>query len=601
LRVLNVVLRRVGVVALTTLGILASASCKVTSAVVEAEATARVDPVPPPDGLLAEVSVRGPDAAWGRVQRGVGGAVALLPATVGDLACAYAGLEAALAQFVDGKGTSYVVLGDGGYEQGDSAAGVPAAHWVSALPITDLARASALLLDGEDAARGAAVHAPYTVHDVAGMKVLSAHEVPLAVTVALAVGARSWLVLASSEADLARLGPYAIRTMPTKAGPAGSAAIVADVPQSALAGPFARWLRTRWAEGRAWLDAKDQEQRAQHDGRAPDFGDPQPLVRALDDAVERRVALLAQAQSARVTVDTGEDDVHAEVTIEPGSDTASRSEVASMAPGDARPLASAPGDAILAMMVRDDPKERDAEAAALQMTIDRVLADRLHEDDSRAVHAAIADWMHARGDWWTAAVAWGASDASRGLWLTTPAASAGASSSAIHELVELSQRRVLRDLLASSFHLLPAAVTRVDAPPLRNVSLATFPERRAGSIPASSAGLGVAWGVLQDRVPGELLLAAGPAARELLSTQAAGPGRLGDDPRSARAFAALGDRVTFALYAQPLRLDAARGGPSATGSAPVVVAWGRDGSEVWARVEVADALLQALVRLRGDL
>ena len=42
-------------------------------------AAAAPSPVPAPDGLLAEVWLRAPDALWARIQRGVSGATALLP------------------------------------------------------------------------------------------------------------------------------------------------------------------------------------------------------------------------------------------------------------------------------------------------------------------------------------------------------------------------------------------------------------------------------------------------------------------------------------------------------------------------------------------
>jgi hypothetical protein len=586
---------------LVMLAVLAgAASCNTPSAPVEAGAVVRVEPpVPAPEGLLLAAWVRGPDAAWGEVQRGVGGVAALLPVTVGELVCAFAGLDPRLAPLVDGNGTSYVVLGHGGAESGPSD-GALAPRWVMALPLTDAGLASSMLLGAGDAGAAAGATAPYVAHDVEGMRVLSGHAAPLHVIAALAAGAHGWLLLASSEEDLARLGPYAVRTMPSRAAPVEAGAIVADVPQSAMAGALGPWLAARWGEIRAWLGAKDEEQRAKHGGRAPDFGDPQPIVEALDGAVRERVALVAQARGARVIVDPGDDEVHAELTLDPGGDAESARQLASMVPGDARPLAASPADTLVAVMVRDDPKARDEDATTIQGTLDRALGDRLHEEDARAVHAAITDWQHARGDWWTAAVTWGTSDASRGLWVVTPATSAGASSRAIREVVDLSHRRVFQALLASSLHLSPAAVTPLQAPPLGKASLATFAADRTGdrtSIPGAAPG--IAWGVTQDPAPGELLVAAGPSARQLLAREIAPGGRLGDDSRTARALAALGEAVTFALVAQPLRLDPARAGLSSGASAPVVLGWGRKGAEAWARVEVADTVLGELLPLGG--
>ena len=457
------------VVGLVTLGGTGCGSCGAPSEGTADAATAAEPvepPVPAPAGLIAEAWVREPHAAWGKIQRGVSGAVALLPPAVGELACAFAGLDAPLAQLVDGKGTSYVVLGDGGAAE--------AVAWVAALPVTDAARASSMLF--ADGADGGAAAGRYSARDVGGMRLLSGGARPLNVTAALARGTRphGWLVLASSEEALARLGPNAVRTLPTKTAPAETAAVVADVPPAALAGPVSAWLGARWAQTRAWLASSDDEQRAKHGGRAPDFGDPRPIVDALDGMVTRRLALLAGARGAHVVVDAGEDEVHVELAVTPGSDEAGASPLATMTPGDTAPLAPAPADAALTLLVRDDPASRAEDAAAFEATLAKALGDRLHDDDSRAIHAATSEWVHARGDWWTAALAWGPADPSRGVWLRTPAASADASSRAVRELVDLSHRRPLADMLAGALHLSPASVRAADAPPVAKASLAVF-------------------------------------------------------------------------------------------------------------------------------
>jgi hypothetical protein len=586
----------IAALAVAALGTGACGSCRSPSAAVEAGAPAAMtSPVPAPDGLLAEAWVRGPDAAWGKIQRGVSGPVALLPSTVGELVCAFTGLDGPLGQLVDGKGTSYVVIGAGA---GDGAS----PGWVVALALNDGARAAALLLEVGDAS---AAKGSSGTRDVAGMQVLTAPS--LRATVALATGAHPWLVLASSDDDLAHLGPYAVRTMPTKETPSDTAAVVADMAQPALAGALSSWLAAKWNETRTSLAASDDDQRAKHGGRAPDFADPGPLVEALDGAVKRRIGLVAQARAARVTVDPGDDELHAELTVAPGTDAASRRALAEMLPGDTRPLAATSGEAVAALMVREDPKAREDDAATFQATLDRAMGDRLHESDARAVHAAIADWAHARGDWWTAALAWGAGgDALRGAWLRTPAASAEDSSRAVRGILDLSHRPVFQDLVANWLHLAPAVFSHVDAPPLGSVSLATFARAPGHSANANDASgpIGVAWNVSSGgggtegepskESKSELLVAAGETAPRLLSAQVApqSQGRLGDDPRSVRALAALGENATFVVFAQPLRLEHARGDASGDRSAPVVLGWGRKGPAAWVRIEVADAVLR---------
>ncbi len=542
--------------------------------------------MPAPAGLLAQIEVRAPDTAWAKLQQGVSGAVALLPPTVGELACAFAGLDSTAAKLVDGQATAYVVLGDSGPDE--------APAWVAALPVADASRARSMLLgaDGGDSA------APYSAHDAAGMRVLSSAGHPLSVTAALARGMRprGWLVLASSEEALTRLGPFAVRTLPTMPALPEPGAIVADVPPSALAGPLSTWLGARWGQTRAWLQARDDEQRARHGGRAPDFGDPRPIVDALDGMVTRRIALLGGARGARVVVDVDDDEVHVELGLTPGPGAESSSPMAAT-PGDTAPLAAVPADAAVALLVRDDATTRAEDAASIEATLDRALGGRLHDDDTRAVHAAVTDWVHARGDWWTGALAWGSSDASRGLWLRTPAASGDQALRAVRELVDLSHRRAFEDLLAGSLHLSPATVRSVDAPAVGKATLALFDERGGGASrkPDGAGALGIAWGVNGA----DLLAAAGTSAQQLLAAGAAPPRRVGDDPRVARALAALGQNATFVVLAEPLRFDPTRAEPDSR--APAVFAWGRKGGGAWARLELADVLLRELLRLKAGL
>ena len=538
--------------------------------------TAVEPPVPAPDGLLAEGWVRAPDAVWAKVQSGVSGAVALLPPTAGELACAVAGLDSRVAPLVDGKGTSFVVLADG-------AGGAVA--WAVALPLTDPAAAAKILLGAGDA-QGAS-------RDVAGMHL--APSTGRSSSIVAALGSR-WLVLAGDEDDLKRLGPYAVRTMPTKAVPSDPAAIVVDAPASALAGPLSQRLAAKWDETRAWLSAQDQEQRAKHGGRAPDFGEPRVIVDALDGAAKRRIALVAAARGARLTIDAGDDEVHAEVLLTPGTDPSSAKLLAAMHPSTSHPLAEAPADALVALLARDDAATRADDAATLEATVEHALGDRLHDEDSRAVRAAFDDWARARGDWLSAALAAGATDATRGVWLRTPAAGGETATNAVREIVDLSHRQAFKDLLAGSLHLGPSTAATADVSGVGKANLATFaPLGVNGKGGAAAATLGVAWGVHD----GDLLVAGGPSPASLLAAEASVAARIGDAPRSARAIAALGNDATFALFAQPLRLDPRRAGDAASG--PAVVAWGKRGESAWARLELADVLLREWLRLKAGL
>ena len=532
--------------------------------------------MPAPQGLLAEAWLRTPDATWARVQQDVSGVVGLLPPSAAETVVALTGLDARLGKLVDGASTWYAVAASGG-----STAEV---GWAAALPLADPALAAEALLDTSDA-RGAGPGA----RTVAGMHVIEA-DAGAAPTVALA---GKWLVVASSESDLARLGPYAFRTMPTKPAP-GAAPVVASVPGSALAGVVATQLGAKWEAMRSWLQARDEEQRAAHGGRAPDFGDPRAILDAADAVVKRRIAVVGTASAARIELATEDGDVRADFSLTPGPDGGDAG-TAALPVGTAHPLAEAPADAVLVILSRDDATRRADDARELEVALDRALGSRAHADDTAAVHAAIDDWARARGDWVLASLEWGGEGA-RGLWLRTPAASAEGASRAVRELVDLSHRHALESLLSGALHVAPSVVAAADVASVSRASLATFAASGADKHPHPSPPLGVAWG-LHD---GDLLVAAGGGATAMLAAQAAPAKRLGDDPRTAHLVESLGADVAFALIARPLRLDPARGAGDA-GLAPAVLAWGRKGSDAWVRVELGGALIRELVRLKAGL
>jgi hypothetical protein len=269
--------------------------------------------------------------------------------------------------------------------------------------------------------------------------------------------------------------------------------------------------------------------------------------------------------------------------------------MAAMTTGDTAPLAAAPSESAVALLVRDAATARAENAASIEATVETALGDRLNDEDKRAVHTAMTDWVHARGDWWAGGLAWGASDPSRGLWARTPAASPDTSARAVRELIDLSHRRAFADMLSGSLHLSPATVRGFDAPPVAKASLALFEEKASGGGPRrpdAGPSPGIAWGVQGE----DLFVVAGTSAPQLLSAEAAPHRRVGDDPRAARSLAALGPSASFAVLAEPLRFDPTRSEPDSAAAA--AFAWGRKGEGAWARLELADVLLRELLRLR---
>jgi hypothetical protein len=500
--------------------------------------------IPAPQGLLARAWIRSPDATWGSVQRGVGGAVALMPSTTGEIACALAGIDPSFAPLVDGHQVSFALVAERGGIDGGATNGL---GWALALPLVGDVQTLHPGAFGAGRRR------------VGGMRVLTRQDRASHPAVGTAPG---WLVIARDDEDLERLGPYTYRTMPTEPAPSSGAPVVAIVAQTALGGTLAARLSSGWAGARDWLLARAEEDRARHGGRSPDFGDPSAIVEAADSVVQRRIALVASAQGARVEVGAGDGDVHAELIVTPGADDrdAGPTLLEEMRPGDPLPLLDLPSDAPIALLVRDDADARLRGAREFAAVLRRALGPRLRDDEARVLVSALDDWARARGDWMTVALRLGRSP---GVILRAPVATDEAAQHAVNEIVALSRRPAIEGPLASLLHGVGRAGGSVDV---------------AGSV--------------RDH---HVVLAAGERAAKLLSVADSPSTRLGDDARVVRALSALGSSTTFALLAQPLRLDAARAGDDSAPARPAILAWGKRDGDAWARVELADGLLKEII------
>ena len=516
--------------------------------------------VPAPPGLVGQAWVRAPDALWSRVQNGVSGAAALMPPDVGSLLCAATGLDGAVGPLVDGKADAYVVVADAG--------GGAGLAWAAAVPLRDGPRVASLLLPGD------AGVARYVARDEQGMRALTRLDRPLPVAMALADdGKITYLVVARSDANLARLGPYAYRSMPVLPRPAETASVVAQLTPAALAA----YASSSWNDARTWLADRDAEQRAKHGGRPPDFGDPQAILEAVDGVVKRRLGLLADAKTATVEIEAGDGDVSADLRLEPRDGDAA----AAITPGDTRPLADVPADAVLALQVRDSADARADDARELEAAIGKALGSRAHADDDRAIASALDAWSAARGDWLTASLAWGPATA---VVVRSPGGEAAVR--ALRGLIDLGGRPVFASPLHATFALGAPSVAAAKVDGLTEAFLAAF---------GSKSPLGVAWGAADDR----LVAVAAEHADKRLASLASSP-RLGDDPRVARALSALGSDASFVVLAEPLRIDASRAASDAAHS-PALLAWGRRDGKAWLRLDVGDELLREGVRLQAGL
>ncbi len=525
----------------------------------EAPSAVAEPPVPVPEGMLAEAVLASPNAMWSRVQRGVGGALGMMPSTFGGLVCALGGLDPGLGPEIDGGAPAYLVL----------AGGVDAPSFVLAVHLVDPRHARAALAEG-DVAR-------FTAREAAGMTVLSAKGAASPVALGLTRG--GFLILAREVADLERVAPYAYRTLPTRPLPASD--LTVDVPGAALRGAVRAKLSASWDAFKAEKLEQDRSLRAQHGGRAPDFGDPRALMASLEGIVQRRLAEVGDLASARLALDAEPAAMHAVVTLRPADgDGPARAAINAMRTGDLAPLLASPADAPLAFVWRDDPASRARDASDLEGAVARVLGARMSADDARKLHTALDDGSKGRGEWISAALAW--RGPARGIALRASATDAERLSRAVREGLELVRAPAFREPLRAMLGLGDVTLGPLPLGLGTGDGLATFTTDAR-----SRARLTLAWTASR----GELRAALGEDAVALL---AAGPARaLSDEPAVRAMLAPIEATATFALVAQPLRLASGHDGAPAE---PIVVAWGRRDGDAWARVDAADALVRELIR-----
>ncbi len=524
--------------------------------------------VPVPEGLLAEATLLDPNAAWSRVQRGVGGAVALLPMTLGGLVCTLAGIDPALAQEVDGTTPAYGVIATSTVDAGDPFA------WAVAVHLAEPRRARIVLVDGETAR--------YKTRDEGGLAVLVSKGLPLSAAVALAPS--GWLVVANDATGLARLGPYTYKNLPKRPKKDGS--LVVDVPHAATARLADELLAPKWAQAKKEMEDADHEMRAAHGGRAPDFGDPAAILKTADAFVTEKLDVLRDLDHVHLTIDAGDDAMKAVLALTPrsGSGPASQA-IAALHLGDAAPMLDAPSDASLVVLTRSDAASRTTTTKGVEDALDQALGERITAAEKQDLHGALAAWAAGSGDWVTAALAIGKPT---GIVVRTAATDADGASHAAHLGAELLGRPVFRGPLEAALDVRGVALGSAEAPPLGKVELLSVARRDPKAPP-----LGAMWGAHD----GSFFFAAGDSPTALVALGAAPARRLRDDARVAATLNALGPDVGFALLARSILLGL---GAAASGNTtPFVAAVGRTGGNGWLRVEISDPLVREAIRRAG--
>ncbi len=522
-------------------------------------------PVPPPDGLVADVVVRGPDALWGRLRQGVAGPMAHLPPSVGGALTAVASLDPTVAGEVDGTAPAYAAVTHPGSALG----------WVAAVKLRDVEHARETLLGGK---------VPKFVGRTTGggLTVLGATQGGVAPGFLCALSPLGYLLVASSEAELVTLSPYATRTLPRR--PPSAHALVVSATHEALAGAIHEQLVSALGGLRAAATLIDAKLRQQRRGKGPDLGGPGPVIQALDDVALQKLAVLADLDHVELTLDAGDDDVDVELSLKPGSGASAKT-FAGLPTGAAAPLLSLSADTEAAILFLDDPSSLRDTAKNIEDATVAALKPKLTSKEAAALHDALSRWAGTRGPWLTAGVELEGGPA---LTIRTPTTDPDGAMQVVSRLVDLAHLPAFRTMLEAHFAVHGVSTAVAAATGVGSTSIATFRLPAGGD----ASELAIAWATT-----GELLhvAAAGTSARALRASK--DPTRLlGSDVRLAGKLGTLRDRAAF-VFAERVAIEQDPAAPRAT----MVFGVGRDKANGWAMLEVDDAIVREGLKRSLDL
>jgi len=519
------------------------------------EEAAALAPVPPPPSLLATLMFAAPNVSWAKMQKSGGGALGLLPMSVGGLLGTLGHMEPELASEIDGAVPAYgVVAGD-----------VESPRFALAFHVVELRRARGILLDG-DTAR-------YTAKEVDGLT----HLVPqggVQPAFAAALSRDGYFVIAKTSADITELGPYVTRTLPKGAPP--SHAVSIEIPKSALGGALSQRLDAAWRKGRTEISEADANARKAHQGRAPDFGDPQAILSALDGVVERALSLFGDLARVNLSADLDDDRFTLTIELLPlEGDGPAATLVKELPEGDVAPLFDLPDTASMVFLLRSKPEQNASDG--IEKALLSILGTRVSPADGERLHHALVGFSQGRDEMVRGALF--ASSQQSGLYIQTHAKDGEALLRSAKGVAELAGASPFKDIV----RVKSVSIGPVDAPPLGKMSQAVI-VGAGGEKPAWSMG----WGLSN----GEFHWFAAESMPAFVSAVRGAP-TLRAQTNFVRDVSALAKKPSFVMAVQPSHIRFVR----VPGELPpTIVSWGKEGGAAVLRVSLPHAVAKELGR-----
>lgn len=575
--------------------------CKQEQAAPLPEKQAILDPVPVPAELVADVYIPNPDAAWGKARAAIGGPALFLPASTGALAATLFGLPLTVGSEIDGN--------------------VPIVGAVLDAPESGKSRVTiGLHLRAPDSFINHITKGENARHVT---RMDEQTKITLIEPKAGGVGSAAmgvlgnYLIAAPTAEELLELGPYVVRNLPLAKMQTNDISI--ELPRAALEGPVATIIRKKW------------------DGIKPrPLSNTQPAsvpspVQTLVDGV---LGVLGDLDRARMTVDFDDQAAHVRFLGAPKMPIAEGSRIAAMTVGDPKKLLDLPGATDVALFVHDVANVRISDAQGYAKALSTAIGNDLQDDDRAAIEKALVAVAKSRGD--TFAAGFSFSPTGPAVFVRSSVAQRDDLGRAIDDLLGLTQRKPIASWLdnlalgvtteKTVLEDLKGDVRRIriqkiapkaeadkspekPAPGAKGVKPVETVKKKDAPVdkPPVASGTPSAIDVLYLFGANDLLFGAGYDAKAALRMvlDASPKDDLSTRPDMAKAIGALGGKAAFVVAANPMRLltrQAESTTPAAGGPCVFALGKGGEGSgadEPWLRLDVANAVLQEIVKRRG--
>ncbi|MEP7052546.1 MAG: hypothetical protein ABJB12_19420 [Pseudomonadota bacterium] len=531
--------------------------------------------LPEPRGLLGELTALHPGASFAALRNLGGLAAALLPAGFPVFVTTAFGLPPLAADSFDPDLPLF-----GALVQGTD--GQPG--WVLAVHAVSGPELVAKLSTGDHApfraAAGGATGLTVLLPSAAGASSPPAGR-------ALAVF-DNYLLAASSTDALTLVGPYAARMLPKHALP--QVPIALRFSKQALGSQVVPALRGSWASYRTSLSHLDQDERAAHGGRAPDFADPAQVILGADTIVESALSLLDDAAALELDVAPFPNRVEATLLLQPGDSSEAQARLASLANGTAQPLLSLPAETQFALGISRTVQEREVAGTAAGDDWVRLLGPRLSVAGAKQVRAALSDWELGRAQQSSYGFLGGSEP---GAYLVTAVADAGRLQHAGSSLFGLLSVPGVRAPLAE---FLGEPHVSEGAPP-KSASLADVSRKQltftaSGAHQAALPALSFAWLVAGQTAFAAAGKSADPVLKKVVDAAHGQAETLASKASIAEAVQRIGDQAAVFAYADARLVapTAVAAGP-ASALAPLLFSLGKRGPSGYLRVEVSKSAI----------